>query len=96
MDLQLNDAVVLVTGAGNGIGLAITQAFVREGAQVVAGSLSATDGLRELAASGKVQIVEVDLSTPDGPARLVDAAGPRVGNITGAEVVIDGGMVTTV
>ena len=99
MDLQLEDAVVLVTGAGKGIGLAITRAFVGEGAQVVAGSLSATDGLRELAGTGKVQIVEVDLSTPDGPAQLVAAAGPRVdvlvNNVGAAPGRLDGFLAVT-
>jgi NAD(P)-dependent dehydrogenase (short-subunit alcohol dehydrogenase family) len=94
MDLQLNDAVVVVTGAGKGIGLATAQAFVREGAKVVAGSLKATDGLRELAATRQLRIVEVDLSTPEGPDQLVEAAGTRVdvlvNNVGAAPARLDG------
>ena len=38
MDLELTDKVAVVTGAGKGIGLAVTVALVDEGARVVAGS----------------------------------------------------------
>jgi NAD(P)-dependent dehydrogenase (short-subunit alcohol dehydrogenase family) len=44
MDLHLTDKVAVVTGANKGIGLAITEALVAEGAYVVAGSLSAWTG----------------------------------------------------
>ena len=40
MDLLLKDKVAVVTGAGRGIGLAITRALSDEGAHVVAGSLT--------------------------------------------------------
>lgn len=78
MDLDLTGRIVVVTGASRGIGLAVTRAFVDEGAQVVAGARSTTPELANLADGGSVTIVEVDLSTPDGPGRLVAAAGPRV------------------
>ena len=39
MDLGLAGKVVIVTGAASGIGLATVQAFVGEGATVVAGDL---------------------------------------------------------
>jgi NAD(P)-dependent dehydrogenase (short-subunit alcohol dehydrogenase family) len=47
MDLELTDKVAVVTGANKGIGLAITNALLAEGAYVVAGSLSTEnlDGL---------------------------------------------------
>jgi NAD(P)-dependent dehydrogenase (short-subunit alcohol dehydrogenase family) len=71
MDLHLTDKVVVVTGASKGIGLAITEALVAEGARVVAGARSITDELVALSDSGQVLAVPVDLSTPDGPAELV-------------------------
>jgi NAD(P)-dependent dehydrogenase (short-subunit alcohol dehydrogenase family) len=78
MDLGLNGKHVVVTGAGRGIGLAIVQGFVAEGAHVVAGSRSIGTELKELADQGHVTPVEVDLASPDGPARLIAAAGDRV------------------
>jgi len=74
MDLGLSGTTVVVTGAGRGIGLATVRAFVAEGARVVAGSRSATAELTALADDG-VEVVLVDLATPDGPADLVAAAG---------------------
>lgn len=78
MDLELDGAVAVVTGASRGIGLAVTRALVAEGAHVVAGARSASAELTELAVGGRVTAVPVDLATPDGPATLVEAAGGRV------------------
>src|SRR5215218_1536071 len=74
MDLGLTGKRALVTGGSKGIGLAIASALVAEGAQVVAGSRSVTDELRELMDAGQVRQVSVDLSTAGGPADLVAAA----------------------
>jgi len=70
MDLELNEKVVVVTGASKGIGLAIARAFAREGAKVVAGARNtgSLDGLPGIVA------VPVDLSLPEAPAALVARA----------------------
>jgi len=70
MDLNLDGKVAVVTGAGKGIGLAVTKALAAEGARVVAGSLttSSLDGLKG------VTPVAVDLSARDGAAQLVRLA----------------------
>jgi NAD(P)-dependent dehydrogenase (short-subunit alcohol dehydrogenase family) len=77
MDLNLGGAVAIVTGAGKGIGLAVTKALADEGAQVVAGSL--TTG--SLAGLKGVTPVGVDLSVPEGPAELVRRAIEEHGQV---------------
>jgi NAD(P)-dependent dehydrogenase (short-subunit alcohol dehydrogenase family) len=70
VDLELDGKVAVVTGAGKGIGLAVTKALADEGVQVVAGSRStgSLDGLKGVTA------VAVDLSSAAGPAQLVQYA----------------------
>lgn len=95
MDLGLAGRVAVVTGASRGIGLAVARALVAEQAQVVAGARGTSKELDELAGTGRVRIVAVDLATPDGPARLVDAAGDRIDvlvNNVGAAAVRTGGF----
>src|SRR5690242_642533 len=82
MDLQLKDKVAVVTGASKGIGLAIADAFAREGAHVVAGSRSVTPELEALHESHGVTAVPVDLSTADGPDALVRLAVEQYGGVT--------------
>ena len=74
MDLGLTDKVAIVTGASEGIGLAITRALVGEGAQVVAGALTGSEELTALTDTGRVKSVAVDLSMTTGPVDLVAAA----------------------
>ncbi|MFE2103430.1 MULTISPECIES: SDR family NAD(P)-dependent oxidoreductase [unclassified Streptomyces] len=81
MDLQLKNKVAVVTGASKGIGLAIADAFAREGAHVVAGSRSVTPELEELHENHGVTAVRVDLSTPDGPDTLVRLAADEYGRV---------------
>jgi NAD(P)-dependent dehydrogenase (short-subunit alcohol dehydrogenase family) len=70
MDLKLTDKVAVVTGANKGIGFAVTEALVAEGALVVAGSRS-TENLDGL---DRVIAMPVDLAAPDGPGTLVQRA----------------------
>jgi NAD(P)-dependent dehydrogenase (short-subunit alcohol dehydrogenase family) len=70
MDLELTDKVAIVTGASKGIGLAITRAFLAEGARVVAGARS-VESLQGLAG---VTPVALDLTTSAGPQALIDRA----------------------
>ncbi|GII53480.1 3-oxoacyl-ACP reductase [Planotetraspora thailandica] len=81
MDLGLTGKTVIVTGAGRGIGLAVTRAFVREGAAVVTGSRDVSAELKEMADAGNVHPVAVDLRDPQGPSTLVEAAVSAFGGL---------------
>ncbi|RPE37749.1 NAD(P)-dependent dehydrogenase (short-subunit alcohol dehydrogenase family) [Streptomyces sp. Ag109_O5-1] len=81
MDLHLKDKTVVVTGASRGIGLAVTQAFVEEGARVVAGARTTSPELAELAATGSVIPVTADLATASGVETLIESAVERLGGI---------------
>jgi NAD(P)-dependent dehydrogenase (short-subunit alcohol dehydrogenase family) len=93
MDLHLADKVAVVTGANNGIGLAITKALLAEGAYVVAGSRS-TENLDGL---DRVTAVAVDLADEEGPASLIQRAVDEhgrldvlVNNVGGVRIRVDG------
>jgi NAD(P)-dependent dehydrogenase (short-subunit alcohol dehydrogenase family) len=79
MDLGLAGKTAVVTGAGKGIGLAVTRTLAAEGVRVVAGSRTITPELAELAKAGEVFPFALDLATPAGPAELLTEAGRRGG-----------------
>src|SRR3954453_831775 len=90
VDVGLTGKRALVTGASKGIGLAIVQGLVAEGATVVAGARHSSVELDRLVAAGSVEFVPADLSTRGGPAALVDAAlagGPLDGVVNNAGAV---------
>jgi NAD(P)-dependent dehydrogenase (short-subunit alcohol dehydrogenase family) len=68
MDLGLTGRTAVVTGASRGIGLAITRGLAAHGAHVVAGARKSSPELDQLAKDGSVQVLEVDLADPEGPA----------------------------
>ncbi|HEX6403432.1 MAG TPA: oxidoreductase [Pseudonocardiaceae bacterium] len=86
MDLNLSGKVAVVTGASRGIGLAITQALAAEGTSVAAGARAGSDELFELATRSAVHPVLVDLTTPDGPDRLIEEA---VGTFGGLDILVN-------
>ena len=86
MDLQLADTPCLVTGASTGIGAAIAAALAAEGARVAitARRLELLDRVADaIAAAGHPRPVPVaaDLTAPDGPARVADAATAALGHV---------------
>ncbi len=98
MNLELDGKIAVVTGAGDGIGLAATKALVDEGATVVAGSRTTQnlDGLE------RVTAVALDLAPPDAPAELIRRAIDEhgrvdvlVNNVGAAKIRLDGFLGTT-
>jgi NAD(P)-dependent dehydrogenase (short-subunit alcohol dehydrogenase family) len=98
MNLELAEKVAVVTGANNGIGLAVTRALLAEGARVVAGSRS----IDNLAGLEGVIAVPVDLTDAAGPSRLIgQALGEHgrvdvlVNNVGGVRIRLDGFLGTS-
>ena len=75
----------LITGAGGGIGLAVTRAYLAEGARCTAVDLpaNAPDGLQALLADApqRLHYVHADVSASDDIARMVAAARSRFGTV---------------
>ena len=75
MDLRLEGKACLVTGSTGGIGLETAKVFVAEGARV------ATCGRSEAPRIGEVLHVRADLSEPDAPSHVIDAAVDALGGL---------------
>ncbi|MES1163359.1 MAG: L-iditol 2-dehydrogenase, partial [Rhizobacter sp.] len=83
---QLASQHTLITGAGGGIGLAVVQAYLAEGARCTAVDLGAAPPA-ELAAviaahPQQIQYVAADVSKADSIAAMVTAARARFGTVT--------------
>jgi 3-oxoacyl-[acyl-carrier protein] reductase len=75
MDLGLRGKACLVTGSTGGIGLETAKLLVAEGARV------ATCGRSEAPGIGEALHIRADLSEPDAPGRVVDAAAEALGGL---------------
>jgi NAD(P)-dependent dehydrogenase (short-subunit alcohol dehydrogenase family) len=80
MDLELAGKVAIVTGASKGIGLAVTETLLREGAKVVAVSRSRSAEL-DTAASPDLAHVPADLMGAQAPQHVVDTALEKFGRV---------------
>jgi len=96
MDLGLRDKVVLVTGAGQGLGRAIALAFAREGAHVAFHHLSSAKGAQAAAAEAralgvKAMVIGADLRADDAVAAAVERVEHELGAI---DVLVNNAAVT--
>jgi NAD(P)-dependent dehydrogenase (short-subunit alcohol dehydrogenase family) len=81
---RLEERVAVITGAANGIGRAIAERLVKEGASVVIADV-ASDGA-DVAASierkgGRAAFVQTDVTRDDHLSRMVDTALARFGRL---------------
>ena len=96
MDLQLAGKNVLVTGAGQGLGLAIAEAFAAEGSNVAFGYHSSSEGAEKGAAAaqesgGTALAVRCDVTSQDDVDRTVGEVAGALGCI---EVLINNAAYT--
>jgi len=79
--LQLQRRRALVTGAADGIGRAITEVFVREGARVLAVDLSAEKLDAAFAGNEAVTSIVLDVASPGAAETLAGKAGELLGGL---------------
>lgn len=80
MDLQLKGKLAFISGSTKGIGRAVAEALLRDGARVIINGRSGTEAaVAELSAIGEALGVEGDLSKPGETARIcaeIEQHGP--------------------
>jgi 3-oxoacyl-[acyl-carrier protein] reductase len=84
MDLGLKDQVAIVTGGSRGIGRAVAEALLREGAKVVVSSVrpaSVEAAVKELSALGTVEGIAADVAIEADVVRLVAETVDRFGGL---------------
>ncbi|MDM0047890.1 SDR family NAD(P)-dependent oxidoreductase [Variovorax sp. J22R115] len=82
---RFEDSVVVVTGAGRGIGLAIAARFLAEGARVVLADTQAgvlNDAATTLGVPQRVLAIACDVANPADAARLADETDRRFGPVS--------------
>ena len=83
---RLQDKVAIITGAGQGIGLAYAERFLDEGAKVVVAEINeerAAGAMKALGTKGgdNVILVPTDISDPDSAQNCVDRTVERFGTV---------------
>jgi NAD(P)-dependent dehydrogenase (short-subunit alcohol dehydrogenase family) len=81
---RLQDRVAIITGAGQGIGLAYAQRFLAEGAKVVVAEINeerAAGAMKALEGAGEIAFVRTDISDPDSAQNCVDETVAKFGTV---------------
>lgn len=78
--MDLNGKTIVVTGAASGIGLALAERFVQEGAAVVASDLNAERGAAEADRIG-ARFVPADVGREEGVQALIEAVLAHEGQV---------------
>ena len=81
---RLDDKVAIITGAGQGIGLAYAERFLAEGAKVVVAELNeerAASAMQRLAGQGDAMLVKTDISSEDSANACAAATEAKYGTI---------------
>ncbi|WP_149913163.1 SDR family NAD(P)-dependent oxidoreductase [Sphingobacterium cavernae] len=77
---QLENKVAIVTGGASGIGKAIVELFVKEGAKVLIADLNEDSGTKLANSLGEATVfVKADSSSPEDNKKLVDIAVEKFG-----------------
>ncbi|WP_339803850.1 SDR family oxidoreductase [uncultured Marinobacter sp.] len=94
--MELNDKVVVVTGAASGIGEAMARRFAAEGARGVVVADRDIEAARRVAEDISGLAIKVDVGLPTDIVRLVDEAEDRYGPIdlfcSNAGIAVPGGI----
>ncbi|MEV4989995.1 SDR family NAD(P)-dependent oxidoreductase [Pseudarthrobacter sp. LMD1-1-1.1] len=83
---------VIVTGAGSGIGRATARRIVREGGKVIAVDVLPTgiDALASSSPEGSVVAVTADITSAEGIASIINAAGETIDALANIAGIMDG------
>ncbi|MDQ2775844.1 MAG: glucose 1-dehydrogenase [Acidobacteriota bacterium] len=85
MKRRFEDKVIIVTGAGNGIGRACATAFANEGGSVIVGDINEQDGIetvRQITEGvGRGVFVRCDVVRADDIRRLIQTAADQFGGV---------------